>query len=314
MYSLAVVNKSLAESDIGSYLFAFNDKLKTDEIYGAANAYDYGMRFYDPRLGRFISIDPLTKKYPELTPYQFASNRPIEGIDIDGQEFGEVIGVAIVAATFLTAATIVTVEMERNAYERRRSTENEGDATYYHPVQPPPIVGTNSRSIPQPGLKAETRTPDMNPPSGGSGNGNGFNPFPTGPLNGLFAGVIVAGAIAHLIHEIDDANQGNSGEIPNANSSPPVNLNASPPSFNSPTPGQSGKGKSSGQGTKPNTSKGTTSVNPNKASNQTKQNEVGKKGDNIKSTNSTKSQIPSTQSAPGLAPEISGMSGTSSSK
>ncbi|MCC6691589.1 MAG: hypothetical protein IT235_08665 [Bacteroidia bacterium] len=28
----------------------------------------------------------MTKKYPELTPYQFASNSPIEGIDLDGLE------------------------------------------------------------------------------------------------------------------------------------------------------------------------------------------------------------------------------------
>jgi hypothetical protein len=45
------------------------------------------MRIYDPRLGRFLSVDPITRQYPELTPYQFASNRPIEGIDQDGLEF-----------------------------------------------------------------------------------------------------------------------------------------------------------------------------------------------------------------------------------
>ncbi|MBT1705808.1 hypothetical protein [Chryseosolibacter indicus] len=33
-----------------------------------------------------LSVDPLTKAYPELTPYQFASNRPIEAIDLDGLE------------------------------------------------------------------------------------------------------------------------------------------------------------------------------------------------------------------------------------
>jgi hypothetical protein len=35
---------------------------------------------------RFITVDPLTKKYPELTPYQFASNTPIQAIDLDGLE------------------------------------------------------------------------------------------------------------------------------------------------------------------------------------------------------------------------------------
>lgn len=69
-----------------SYRFAFNGKEKINEIYGTADAYDYGKRFYDTRLGRFLSIDPLYKKYPMLTPYQFASNTPIQAIDIDGLE------------------------------------------------------------------------------------------------------------------------------------------------------------------------------------------------------------------------------------
>jgi len=44
------------------------------------------MRIYDTRVGRFLSVDPLTPKYPELTPYQFGSNNPIENIDLDGLE------------------------------------------------------------------------------------------------------------------------------------------------------------------------------------------------------------------------------------
>jgi hypothetical protein len=44
------------------------------------------MRIYDPRLGKFLSADPLVKEYPELTPYQFASNSPIQAIDLDGLE------------------------------------------------------------------------------------------------------------------------------------------------------------------------------------------------------------------------------------
>mgnify|MGYP002709181980 CR=1 FL=1 len=35
----------------------------------------------------FVSVDPLQFKYPELTPFQYASNRPITGIDLDGLEF-----------------------------------------------------------------------------------------------------------------------------------------------------------------------------------------------------------------------------------
>ena len=42
---------------------------------------------YDLRLAKFLSIDPLATKYPELSPYQFASNRPIDGVDLDGREW-----------------------------------------------------------------------------------------------------------------------------------------------------------------------------------------------------------------------------------
>jgi RHS repeat-associated protein len=47
---------------------------------------DYGFRISDPRIGRFLSVDPLMKGYPELTTYQFASNTPIMAIDLDGLE------------------------------------------------------------------------------------------------------------------------------------------------------------------------------------------------------------------------------------
>jgi RHS repeat-associated protein len=70
-----------------TYRFGFNGKENDNGVKGLGNQQDYGMRIYDPRVGRFLSVDPLTKKYAELTPYQYASNRPIEGIDLDGMEF-----------------------------------------------------------------------------------------------------------------------------------------------------------------------------------------------------------------------------------
>jgi len=55
-------------------------------VKGVGDQIDYGFRIYDPRTGRFLSTDPLTKSYPQLTPYQFASNNPVENIDLDGLE------------------------------------------------------------------------------------------------------------------------------------------------------------------------------------------------------------------------------------
>jgi RHS repeat-associated protein len=71
----------------GAYRYGFNGKENDNEVKGTGNQQDYGLRIYDPRLGKFLSVDPLTKGYPMLTPYQFASNNPIAGIDVDGGEF-----------------------------------------------------------------------------------------------------------------------------------------------------------------------------------------------------------------------------------
>jgi hypothetical protein len=44
------------------------------------------MRIYDPRLGKFLSVDPLNKDYPWNSPYAFAENDVIRSIDLDGLE------------------------------------------------------------------------------------------------------------------------------------------------------------------------------------------------------------------------------------
>ncbi len=68
------------------YRYGFNGKENDNEVKGEGNQQDYGMRIYDPQLGKFLSVDPLSKGYPELTPYQFASNTPVQAVDLDGSE------------------------------------------------------------------------------------------------------------------------------------------------------------------------------------------------------------------------------------
>jgi len=69
-----------------SYRYGFNGKENDNDVKGEGNQQDYGMRIYDPRVGRFLSVDPLTKSFPWYTPYQFAGNKPILCIDLDGAE------------------------------------------------------------------------------------------------------------------------------------------------------------------------------------------------------------------------------------
>ena len=48
----------------GDYRYGYNGKEKDDEIKGEANSMDFGARVYDPRVGRWVSVDPLEREYP----------------------------------------------------------------------------------------------------------------------------------------------------------------------------------------------------------------------------------------------------------
>jgi RHS repeat-associated protein len=69
-------------NDPKKYKFGYNGKEDDDE-WGKQ---DYGFRISDPRIGRFLSVDPIASQYPWYTPYQFAGNMPIWASDLDGLE------------------------------------------------------------------------------------------------------------------------------------------------------------------------------------------------------------------------------------
>ena len=73
-----------------TYRYGFNGKENDNDIKGEGNEQDYGMRIYDSRIGKFLSVDPFTPKFPWYTPYQFAGNKPILFIDIDGLEEADI--------------------------------------------------------------------------------------------------------------------------------------------------------------------------------------------------------------------------------
>jgi RHS repeat-associated protein len=83
-FGMGMHNRTYSASS--AYRYGFNGKENDNEIKGEGNHQDYGMRVYDPRIGRFLSEDPLTQEYPWFTPFQFAGNMPIWAIDIDGME------------------------------------------------------------------------------------------------------------------------------------------------------------------------------------------------------------------------------------
>ena len=68
------------------YRYGFNGKEDDKDFGDKQLIQDYGFRLYNPALVRFLSVDPLAPSYPWYTPYQFAGNKPITYVDLDGLE------------------------------------------------------------------------------------------------------------------------------------------------------------------------------------------------------------------------------------
>ena len=69
----------------GGYEYSFNGKETDNEIKGVGNSLDFGARIYDSRTGRWLSLDPLAAKYPNISPNVFVANMPIRAVDPDGK-------------------------------------------------------------------------------------------------------------------------------------------------------------------------------------------------------------------------------------
>jgi RHS repeat-associated protein len=89
------VNDTLRK--IGGFAFntetgrAYRGSLQGQEDHGAIHeASETGLAFehriHDPRVGRFLSLDPLASKFPYYSPYHFSGNSPISTVDIEGLE------------------------------------------------------------------------------------------------------------------------------------------------------------------------------------------------------------------------------------
>ncbi|OQP68407.1 RHS repeat domain-containing protein [Niastella populi] len=86
-YPFGMLSRVALPNSGKDYKFGFNGKMNDNDVKGGlGNQQDYGMRIYDPRIGRFLSVDPLQRQFPDLTPYQFSGNTPIQAIDLDGLE------------------------------------------------------------------------------------------------------------------------------------------------------------------------------------------------------------------------------------
>ena len=80
-FGMNMPQRSFTSGNSG-YRYGFNGKEDDKET----KTQDYGLRVYNPAIGKFLSVDPLTQGYPFYSPYHFAGNSPIANIDLDGGE------------------------------------------------------------------------------------------------------------------------------------------------------------------------------------------------------------------------------------
>jgi|GEM_PF-1671999 hypothetical protein len=69
--------------NLARYSFQGQEKEKNAVVEG----FSFKYRIHDARIGRFLSVDPLSESYPFNSTYAFSQNRVIDGIELEGLEF-----------------------------------------------------------------------------------------------------------------------------------------------------------------------------------------------------------------------------------
>jgi RHS repeat-associated protein len=73
--------------NVDGYRFGYQGSEKDNEFKGNGNSYTTEFRQYDPRIGRWLSLDPKMGKYPGASPYIVNNNNPNLFIDPNGDDW-----------------------------------------------------------------------------------------------------------------------------------------------------------------------------------------------------------------------------------
>ena len=74
-FGMTIKDRSWFDAN-GAYRYGFQGQEKENDVVGEGLAFKY--RIHDARIGRFLSVDPLSESYPFNSTYAFSQNRVIE--------------------------------------------------------------------------------------------------------------------------------------------------------------------------------------------------------------------------------------------
>ena len=135
------------------YRFGFNGKEADDEVYGNENSLDFGARVFDPRIGRWSSVDALAD-HPlqiSISPYAGMWNNPIIYDDPDGNcPQCAVVGAVVKGGSELLGQTI-KIGMQ-NREQGRSFFSDWGNKVDWADVGIATVEGAISYGIPGSGL------------------------------------------------------------------------------------------------------------------------------------------------------------------
>ena len=119
--------------------YLFNGK-ELDEETGL---YYYGARYYDARASVWLSVDPLAMKFPNISPYAFSANNPINFVDPDGRASEATNGTDPVFAPRIRPTG---GELNKSRFQRVNRINPDGSIRQHHGIDILAPKGTSLKS------------------------------------------------------------------------------------------------------------------------------------------------------------------------